>query len=114
MQSKGSTPGPDDGTSVDPNSTIGKTSQPALDPHHIELVQVGKRVKVNKYDKHPNIKKRRDYREMLSLECTLECIKKEHEKYYDPGMNLDAKESSRPSSRASKNNKKGGSLLMNS
>ena len=69
------------------DNLMGRTpAGPQLDPHHIELEQVGKRVVVNKYDKHPVLKKRRDYREMLSFECTLDCIKKEHEKYFDPGM----------------------------
>ena len=79
-------PGSDVASKVDPSSP--KPAAPALDPHHIELVQVDKKIKVNKYDKHPNVKKRRDYREMLSLECTLECIKKEDEKYFDPGMSM--------------------------
>ena len=43
---------------------------------------------------------------MLSFECTLDCIKKEHEKYFDPGMILeispdDANNSPRPTSKGS-------------
>ena len=34
-----------------------------------------------KYDKHPNVKKRRDYKDMLTLECTVDCIAKENEKW---------------------------------
>ena len=34
-----------------------------------------------KYDKHPNGKLRRNYKDMLSLECTIECIAKENEKF---------------------------------
>ena len=34
-----------------------------------------------KYDKHPNGKLRRNYKDQVSIECTVECIAKENEKY---------------------------------
>lgn len=34
-----------------------------------------------KYDKHPNVKKRRDYKDMVTVECTVDCISKENEKF---------------------------------
>ena len=48
--------------------------EPVLDPHHLQLIQLGRKVKMIKYDKHPNVKKRRDYKDMLTVECTVDCI----------------------------------------
>lgn len=55
--------------------------EPVLDPHHLQLVQIGRKVKMVKYDKHPNVKKRRDYKDMVTVECTVECISKENERF---------------------------------
>ena len=68
------------GANPSPTESTPPPTGPALDPHHLQLVQVGKSIKMIKYDKHPNLKKRRDYKDMLTVECLLECIEKEHEK----------------------------------
>ena len=36
-----------------------------------------------KYDKHPNPKLRRNYKDMVSVECTVECLQKENDKYVE-------------------------------
>ena len=49
------------------------------DPHHFQMSMLGKRIKMVKYDKHPNVKLRRNYKDMVSVECTQECIMRQHE-----------------------------------
>lgn len=53
-----------------------------------------------KYDKHPNGKLRRNYKDMVSVECTVECIAKEAEKHVELTVN-DGKSSSRAASKNS-------------
>ena len=37
---------------------------------------------VVKYDKNPNPKLRRNYKDMVAIEVTVECLQKAHEKKY--------------------------------
>ena len=57
-------------------------AEPVLEPHHLQLIQEGKRVHVVKYDKNPNPKLRRNYKDMVAVEVTVECLQKAHEKKY--------------------------------
>ena len=72
-------PGTKTGKSPPPEPEVKK--EPVLDPHHLQLIQIGRKVKMVKYDKHPNVKKRRDYKDMLTVECTVDCITKENDKF---------------------------------
>ena len=69
------------GSSSPPAEPEAPKKEPVLDPHHLQLVQVGRKIKMIKYDKHPNVKKRRDYKDMVTVECTVDCISKENEKF---------------------------------
>ena len=93
-------------TGTNNNSTIGGQQSSklsaALDPHHIQLYMVGNRVKVQKFDKHPDGKKRRTYKDMLSMECGLDVLTKENEKYVQPALSGD--NSKRPGSQTSGSN----------
>ena len=56
------------------------TYEPLLDPHHLQLILVGKRIKVLKFEKNPNPKLRRNYKDMTAIEVTIECLARECEK----------------------------------
>ena len=55
-----------------------KKPEPLLDPHHFKLVLMGRKIKMEKYDKHPDPKDRRGkFKDMVTVEVAVECIQKE-------------------------------------
>ena len=46
----------------------------------MQLIQVGRKIKMIKFDKHPNGKLRRNYKDMVSVECVVETIAEENAK----------------------------------
>ena len=69
----------DKDASVADQSTTAKVPkpEPLLDPHHFRLVLIGSKIKIEKYDKHPDPKDRRGkFKDMVTVEVAVECIQK--------------------------------------
>ena len=60
---------------------------PSLDPHHVHIYIDEGKVKVAKFDKHPDAKRRR--KETVTFEVTQDCLMKEQEKHVDPFFKMD-------------------------
>ena len=49
--------------------------EPLLDPHHFKLILMGSKIKMEKFDKHPDPKDRRGkFKDMVTVEVAVECI----------------------------------------
>ena len=87
----------------DDQSTAAKVPkpEPLLDPHHFRLVLMGSKIKMEKYDKHPDPKDRRGkFKDMVTVEVAVECIQRIEDKM-EPLNSQQDDEASREASKQS-------------
>ena len=64
-----------DASVADKTSVKAPKPEPLLDPHHFKLVLMGRKIKMEKFDKHPDPKDRRGkFKDMVTVEVAVECI----------------------------------------
>ena len=84
---------PADATSKGTETAKVPKPEPLLDPHHFKLVLMGSKIKMEKFDKHPDPKDRRGkFKDMVTVEVSVECIQKEADRLEPLNSQLDGDE----------------------